>query len=64
MRLYVRLRVHREQKERASAPLHRVLNEVQRCCLTRKEYLRMGGAQGERWFILDYKHQEQKALFC
>lgn len=63
MRLYMRLHVHREQRERASAPRHRVLNEVQRCCLRLKEYLKMGGAQGERWFILDYKHQEQKAVF-
>lgn len=64
VRLYVRLRVHREQKERVSAPRHRELNEVQRCCLRLKEYLRMGGVRGERWFILDYKHEEQKAVFC
>lgn len=64
VRLYTRLHVHREQRERASASRHRVLNEVQRCCLRLKEYLKMGGAQGKRWFILDYKHQEQKAVFC
>lgn len=43
--------------------LQRVVNEVQCCCLRPKEYLRMGGAQGERWFILDYKQEEQKQSF-